>query len=89
MPYGAIFYKAKREEILCISPFSFHLILLPLKDILPTKIFDAAKEEAQAAIKQDISMNIQGYDIDGEIIKAFSYSYLPSCQYISVHPHTL
>ncbi len=40
------------------------------KDILPTKIFDAAKEEAQAAIKQDISMNIQGYDIDGEIIKA-------------------
>lgn len=38
--------------------------------ILPTKIFAAAKEEAQAAIKQDVSMNIQGYDIDGEIIKA-------------------
>lgn len=38
--------------------------------ILPTKIFAAAKEEAQSAVKQDVSMNIQGYDIDGEIIKA-------------------
>lgn len=38
--------------------------------ILPTRIFAAAKEEAQAAVKQDVSMNIQGYDIDGEIIKA-------------------
>lgn len=38
--------------------------------ILPAKIFAAAKEEAQSAVRQDVSMNIQGYDIDGEIIKA-------------------
>ncbi|MGN0507044.1 MAG: class I SAM-dependent RNA methyltransferase [Lachnospiraceae bacterium] len=38
--------------------------------VIPTKIFAAAKEEARAAVKTDVSMNIQGYDIDGEIIKA-------------------
>lgn len=40
------------------------------ENVLPTKIFAAAKEEARAQVKQDVSMNIQGYDIDGEIIKA-------------------
>lgn len=40
------------------------------EQVLPVKIFEAAREEAKAAVKQDVSMNIQGYDIDGEIIKA-------------------
>lgn len=38
--------------------------------VIPTKIFAAAKEEAKAAVKSDITMNIQGYDIDGEMVKA-------------------
>lgn len=38
--------------------------------VLPNKIWSAAKEEAAAAIKTDVEMSIQGYDLDGEIIKA-------------------
>ncbi len=39
-------------------------------DIIPKKSWYAANEEANDMILQDVEMNIQGYDIDGEIIKA-------------------
>lgn len=39
-------------------------------DIIPKKLWYAANEEANDLILHDVEMNIQGYDIDGEIIKA-------------------
>jgi putative N6-adenine-specific DNA methylase len=39
-------------------------------DMIPKKYWYQAIEEANDGIKKDIEMNIQGYDIDGEIIKA-------------------
>lgn len=39
-------------------------------NILPKKHWYEAIEEANAKITDDVEMNIQGYDIDGEIIKA-------------------
>ena len=39
-------------------------------DLIPKKFWDAAKEEAKAAIIDPLDMVIQGYDLDSEIIKA-------------------
>jgi len=39
-------------------------------DLIPKKAWYNAVEEANDMILRDIKMNIQGYDIDGEIIKA-------------------
>ncbi len=39
-------------------------------DIIPKKLWYAANEEANDVILHDVEMNIQGYDIDGEIVKA-------------------
>lgn len=39
-------------------------------DIIPKKLWYAANDEANDMILHDIEMNIQGYDIDGEIVKA-------------------
>lgn len=38
--------------------------------IIPKKLWYAAIEEANDMILEDVELNIQGYDIDGEIIKA-------------------
>lgn len=37
---------------------------------LPEKLWTAARQEARAAVRTDVEMSIQGYDIDGEMIKA-------------------
>lgn len=37
---------------------------------LPASIWKAARDEAAAAVKTDVEMNIQGFDIDPEIIKS-------------------
>lgn len=39
-------------------------------NIFPSSIWEKAREEARDTQLNDINMNIQGYDIDGEIIKA-------------------
>ncbi len=39
-------------------------------DILPRKSWEQAKQEANDLVRKDIEMTIQGYDLDGEIIKA-------------------
>lgn len=39
-------------------------------DLVPRKVWYAAIEEANEMILPDVSMTIQGYDLDGEIIKA-------------------
>ncbi|MBE5959974.1 MAG: class I SAM-dependent RNA methyltransferase [Lachnospiraceae bacterium] len=39
-------------------------------DIIPKKLWYQANEEANDRILHDVEMNIQGYDIDGEVIKA-------------------
>lgn len=39
-------------------------------EFLPKKAWYHAIEEANSQIRNDVEMNIQGYDIDGEIIKA-------------------
>ena len=39
-------------------------------DMIPKKIWYAAAEEANDVIRQDVEMNIQGYDIDGDIVAA-------------------
>lgn len=40
------------------------------KDMIPKKAWYSAVEEANDMVLRDVKMNIQGYDIDGEIIKA-------------------
>ena len=37
---------------------------------VPKKLWPAAVEEAKAAIRTDVELNIQGYDLDGDIVKA-------------------
>ena len=37
---------------------------------IPKKMWPAAVEEAKAKIRTDVELNIQGYDLDGEIVKA-------------------
>ncbi len=37
---------------------------------IPKKLWPAAVEEARSKIRTDVQLNIQGYDLDGEIIKA-------------------
>lgn len=37
---------------------------------IPKKLWPAAVEEAKSKIRTDVELNIQGYDLDGEIIKA-------------------
>jgi putative N6-adenine-specific DNA methylase len=39
-------------------------------DLIPKKYWDDTRQEAKDMILTDVEMNIQGYDIDGEIIKA-------------------
>ena len=39
-------------------------------DFIPKKLWYEANEEANDLILRDISMNIQGYDIDGDVVKA-------------------
>ncbi len=39
-------------------------------NLIPEKSWDLAKEEAHAQVLSDVEMNIQGYDLDGEVIKA-------------------
>lgn len=38
--------------------------------LFPKKVWEEAREEAEANRIKDITLNIQGYDIDGEIVKA-------------------
>ncbi|BCN29673.1 THUMP domain-containing class I SAM-dependent RNA methyltransferase [Anaeromicropila herbilytica] len=38
--------------------------------LIPKKTWYAAIEEAHSLIKEDVELNIQGYDMDGEIVKA-------------------
>lgn len=40
------------------------------KDMIPKKLWYDTVEEANSMILHDVEMNIQGYDIDGEIVKA-------------------
>lgn len=40
------------------------------KEMFPESIWQQARQEAEDIIRRDISMSVQGYDIDGEIIKA-------------------
>lgn len=40
------------------------------KELYPANIWSMAREEAKEQIRTDITMNIQAYDLDGEIIKA-------------------
>lgn len=39
-------------------------------ELIPGNTWAMAREEAKAQVRTDITMNIQGYDLDGEIIKA-------------------
>ncbi len=39
-------------------------------NIIPENSWEQAKQEAQAQVLSDVEMNIQGFDLDGEIIKA-------------------
>jgi putative N6-adenine-specific DNA methylase len=39
-------------------------------ELLPKNIWEQAKQEANDLVRKDIEMTIQGYDLDGEIIKA-------------------
>lgn len=39
-------------------------------ELLPKNLWDNAREEANGMILHDVELNIQGYDIDGEIVKA-------------------
>ena len=40
------------------------------KNLIPKKCWYAAMDEANDLVKDDISVDIQGYDIDGEIVRA-------------------
>lgn len=40
------------------------------KEMFPESLWSQARQEANDIITRDIDMNIQGYDIDGEIVKA-------------------
>lgn len=40
------------------------------RELFPESIWTMAREEAKAQVQTDLAMNIQGYDLDGEIIKA-------------------
>ncbi len=40
------------------------------RELFPESIWTMAREEAKAQVQTDLTMNIQGYDLDGEIIKA-------------------
>jgi putative N6-adenine-specific DNA methylase len=37
---------------------------------IPKKMWPAAVEEAKSKIRTDVELNIQGYDLDGDIVKA-------------------
>ena len=39
-------------------------------DLIPKKYWEETRQEAKDMVLHDVEMNIQGYDIDGEIIKA-------------------
>lgn len=39
-------------------------------NLLPARMWQDAREEAEAAILRDVDMDIQGYDIDPQIVKA-------------------
>lgn len=39
-------------------------------EMFPETVWTQAKEEAEAIVKKDVEMVIQGYDLDGEIVKA-------------------
>ncbi len=39
-------------------------------NLIPQDSWARAKQEAEASVLQDVEMNIQGFDLDGEIIKA-------------------
>lgn len=39
-------------------------------ELLPKNLWDNAREEANGMILHDVELNIQGYDLDGEIVKA-------------------
>ena len=40
------------------------------KNLIPKKCWYEAMDEANDLVKNDISVDIQGYDIDGEIVRA-------------------
>ena len=40
------------------------------KNLIPKKCWYEAMDEANDLVKDDISVDIQGYDIDGEIVRA-------------------
>ncbi len=39
-------------------------------NLFPGKVWEQAKQEANDLVRKDIQMTIQGYDLDGEIVKA-------------------
>ena len=41
-----------------------------IKQVLPRKLWYAAAEEASDLVKEDVEVDIQGYDIDGAMVKA-------------------
>ena len=53
-----------------IAPGMNREFLAQTWDNIPKKLWPAAVEEAKANIRTDVELSIQGYDLDGEIIKA-------------------
>lgn len=40
------------------------------KEMFPDKIWENVRQEAKSLVQKDISMSIQGFDLDGDVIKA-------------------
>ena len=53
-----------------IAPGMNREFLAQTWDNIPKKMWPAAVEEAKSKIRTDVELNIQGYDLDGEIVKA-------------------
>lgn len=57
-----------------IAPGINRTFLAETWSLFSSEIWDDVREEANDLVLSDIEMNIQGYDIDGEIIKAARYN---------------
>ena len=53
-----------------IAPGMHREFLAQTWENIPKKLGPAAVEEAKSKIRTDVELNIQGYDLDGEIVKA-------------------
>ena len=53
-----------------IAPGMNREFLAQTWDNIPKKLWPAAVEEAKSKIRTDVELTIQGYDLDGEIVKA-------------------